>query len=63
MVGDVLLALDGAAVGQLGDLLPLLEEERIGDAARARVARGGAVLEVAVTIGVRGGRGAGGGRP
>jgi len=59
----VLLALDGAAVGHLGDLLPLLEEERIGDAARARVVRGGAVIEVAVTIGVRGDRAQGGGRP
>ncbi|HET9598285.1 MAG TPA: S1C family serine protease [Anaeromyxobacteraceae bacterium] len=63
MVGDVLLALDGAAVGHLGDLLPLLEEERIGDAARARVVRGGGVIEVAVTIGVRGDRAQGGGRP
>jgi S1-C subfamily serine protease len=62
MVGDVLLALDGTALGQLGDLLPLLEEERIGDAARTRLVRGGAVMEIGVTVGVRGGRG-GGGRP
>ena len=60
MVGDLLLALDGAALGQLGDLLPLLEEERIGDAARARLARGGAIVEVAITVGVRGSGSAGG---
>jgi S1-C subfamily serine protease len=53
MIGDVLLELDGHALGQPGDLLPLLEEERIGDVAGLRVARGGAVLEVRVTIGAR----------
>jgi len=54
-VGDLLLALDGTAVGQMGDLLPLLEEERIGEQARARIARGGAVREIQLTIGARGG--------
>ncbi len=56
LVGDVLLALDGTAVGQMGDLLPLLEEERIGDQARARLARGGALKEIQLTIGARGGQ-------
>jgi len=55
-VGDLLLALDGSAVGHMGDLLPLLEEERIGDLAKARIVRGGAVQEVQLTIGARGGR-------
>jgi S1-C subfamily serine protease len=54
-VGDLLLALDGTAVGHMGDLLPLLEEERIGEQARARIARGGAVREIQLTIGARGG--------
>lgn len=54
-VGDLLLALDGTAVGQMGDLLPLLEEERIGEQAHARIARGGAVREIQLTIGARGG--------
>ena len=61
-VGDVLLSLDGTAVGHMGDLLPLLEEERIGDAATARLARGGGVQELKVTIGVRG-QGQGGRAP
>jgi S1-C subfamily serine protease len=56
LVGDVLLAFDGSAVGHMGDLLPLLEEERIGDQARLRVARGGTVKELQLTIGARGGR-------
>lgn len=54
-VGDLLLALDGTGVGHPGDLLPLLEEERIGQVTRARVLRGGSALEVAITIGARGG--------
>ncbi len=56
LVGDVLLSFDGSAVGHMGDLLPLLEEERIGDQARVRIASGGTVKEVQVTIGARGGR-------
>jgi S1-C subfamily serine protease len=55
-VGDLLLALDGTAVGHTGDLLPLLEEERIGEQARARIARGGALREVQLTVGARGAR-------
>ena len=54
-VGDLLLALDGTSLGHMGDLLPLLEEERIGEQARARIARGGAVTEIQLTIGARGG--------
>ena len=62
-VGDLLLSVDGTAVAELGDLLPLLEEERIGDVTRAQVARGGALHEVQLTIGVRGARGEGSCRP
>ncbi len=53
-VGDLLLALDGTAVGHMSDLLPLLEEERIGELARVRVARGGDVREIQLTVGARG---------
>jgi S1-C subfamily serine protease len=56
MVGDLLLSLGGNALGHMGDLLPLLEEERIGDEAVARIIRGGAVQEVKVTIGSRSAR-------
>ena len=58
-IGDVLLALDGSAVGHMGDLLPVLEEDRIGDVVVARVARAGAVQELKLTIGARGGRAGG----
>ncbi len=53
LVGDVLLTLDGRAVSHLGDLLPLLEEERIGDGAPARILRAGELREATVTIGAR----------
>jgi S1-C subfamily serine protease len=59
-MGDVLLTLDGVPVGHMGDLLPLLEEERIGDVATARIVRAGAVQELKVTIGARGARREGG---
>jgi S1-C subfamily serine protease len=55
-LGDVLLALDGTAVGQMGDLLPLLEADRIGTVATARIARAGSLQELPVTVGARGGR-------
>ncbi|HEX7490031.1 MAG TPA: PDZ domain-containing protein, partial [Anaeromyxobacteraceae bacterium] len=60
VVGDLLLALDGAPLRELADLLPALEEERIGHGARLRLARGGAVEELDVVVDVRGERRAGG---
>jgi S1-C subfamily serine protease len=62
MLGDLLLRIDETPLAQLRDLLPLLDEERIGTTARARVARGGAVQELQVSVGARGGRD-GGSRP
>jgi len=60
VVGDLLLALDGAPLREMGDLLPALEEERIGHGARVRLARGGAVQELDLVVAVRGDRRAGG---
>jgi S1-C subfamily serine protease len=56
LVGDALLALGGAPGAEPGDLLPLLEEERIGHPLAARVVRGGEVRELTLTVGARGGR-------
>ena len=53
MLGDVLLALDGHPLAHPADLLPLLDEDRIGAASRARVLRGGEVREVEVVIAAR----------
>lgn len=52
--GDVLVALDGRGLGHAGDLLPLLDEERIGTEAAARIVRAGELREAHVTIGSRG---------
>lgn len=52
--GDALLALGDAAIAEPGDLLPLLEEERIGEAVPVRLVRAGEVREIAITVGARG---------
>jgi S1-C subfamily serine protease len=62
VVGDLLLALDGAPLREMADLLPALEEEHIGRAAHVRLARGGAVQELDVVVDLRGDRRAGGDR-
>jgi S1-C subfamily serine protease len=54
LLGDLFLALDGQALRHPADLLPLLEEDRIGAEAVLRVLRAGESREVRVTIGVRG---------
>jgi len=63
LLGDALLALGGAPVTHAGDLLPLLEEERIGQPLPVRLLRAGEVRELTVTVGVRGERSSPGRRP
>lgn len=53
LLGDALLSFGGTALSHPGDLLPLLEEERIGQAVPLRLVRAGEVREVAVTVGTR----------
>ena len=53
LVGDVLFEFDGHAVGSPEHLLDLLAGYRAGRQATLRVLRGGAVLDVGVTIGER----------
>jgi S1-C subfamily serine protease len=57
LLGDALLSLGGVRVSEPGDLLPLLEEERIGEAVPLRIVRAGEVRELGVTVGARGERG------
>jgi S1-C subfamily serine protease len=57
LLGDALLSLDGASVRHAGDLLPLLEEDRIGKPLPVRLLRAGEVREVPITVGVRGEQG------
>ncbi|MFT3917536.1 MAG: S1C family serine protease [Anaeromyxobacteraceae bacterium] len=53
LLGDALLTLGGEEVADLGDLLPLLEAERIGTTLRVKLLRAGEVRELDVTVGAR----------
>jgi serine protease Do len=53
LVGDVLVALDAKPVESPQDLMDRLLETQIGRPASLRVLRGGAVVDIAVTVGER----------
>jgi serine protease DegQ len=53
LIGDVLLSLDGRKLDDVGSLIALLDEERIGAEANARILRAGELKDVRVTIGAR----------
>lgn len=53
VLGDTLVTLDGAPVGQLDDLLGALADEAVGKTMDARIVRGGSLQQVAVSIGDR----------
>ena len=50
IVGDVMLELDGHPLASPEDLLELLQGERVGRPVTLRILRGGAPLDVAVTV-------------
>ena len=58
LLGDVLVAVDGHGLSSPGDLLPFLEEDRIGTAVPVRIVRAGELRDVTVTVGAREPRGA-----
>lgn len=53
MLGDVILAIDGEAVGQVEQLQERLTGDRVGKSVPVRIARGGEPREIGVTIGER----------
>jgi len=53
LLGDTLITFDGVALNQLDDLLGLLTSSRVGTAVPTRLARGGQVQEIKVTVGER----------
>jgi S1-C subfamily serine protease len=55
LLGDAILSLGGQAVASAGDLMPLLDEDRIGRALPVRLLRAGDVREIPVEVGARGG--------
>jgi S1-C subfamily serine protease len=56
VLGDAILAFAGTPLRHPGELLPLLEEERIGKEVALSVLRAGEVREVRVTVGARNGK-------
>lgn len=53
LLGDTLLALDGAAVGRVEELVAALDADRIGQSVAVTVLRAGEVREVPLTLGGR----------
>jgi len=53
LLGDTVVQAAGQGVAHASELLPFLEEERIGEALLLRTLRAGAVREVPVTVGAR----------
>jgi S1-C subfamily serine protease len=53
MLGDVILAIDGDAIGQVEQLQEQLTGDRVGKSVPVRIARGGEPREIAVTVGER----------
>jgi S1-C subfamily serine protease len=53
MLGDVLVALDGKPLNSLRSLQSFLSGGQIGKPIRASMIRGGALIEVVITIGER----------
>ena len=58
LLGDVLLTAGGRPLSGPADLLPLLEEDRIGQSVPVAILRAGERREVAVTVSAREARGA-----
>lgn len=56
LVGDLLVEFDGNAVTSAEDLLHLLVGDRVGRTVPVRLRRGGAALELQITVGERSGR-------
>jgi S1-C subfamily serine protease len=54
-LGDVLLSFDGHTLRHPSDLLPLLDETRVGAVVSAKILRGGEPREVRVSVGSRNG--------
>lgn len=53
LIGDVLVALDGAAVGETDDIQAALGSQRVGSTVRAQIIRAGMSSQVEITVGER----------
>jgi S1-C subfamily serine protease len=53
LLGDVVIAFDGVSVGEMEDVQAALGAESVGRAVKARLIRGGQLLELEITVGER----------
>jgi S1-C subfamily serine protease len=58
MLGDVVLKVEGQAIAHPADLLPFVDEDRVGAELSFKVLRAGASREVRVRVGQRNGQAA-----
>jgi S1-C subfamily serine protease len=58
LLGDVILSVEGHPVVHPGDLIPFLDEERVGAELSLKLLRAGSIVETRVTVGARGGKAA-----
>jgi S1-C subfamily serine protease len=53
LIGDVLVELDGRAIGEPGDVQAVLDPEQVGKTIKAKFVRAGAKIELSVVVGER----------
>ena len=53
LLGDILIALGGSPIGDVGDVHNLLDPEQVGQPLTAQIIRGGALIEITITVGER----------
>ncbi|MBW4473115.1 MAG: S1C family serine protease [Stenomitos rutilans HA7619-LM2] len=53
LLGDILIALGGAPISDVGDVHNLLDPEQVGQPLTAQIIRGGALIEITITVGER----------
>lgn len=58
LIGDVIFKVDGQPIAHPGDLLPFVDEDRVGSEITVKVLRAGAAQDVRVTVGQRTGEAA-----
>jgi S1-C subfamily serine protease len=57
VIGDVVVSIAGQAIAEPGDLVAVLQPDRVGQAVAVSIARGGEPRQIQVTVGERPARG------
>lgn len=56
LLGDIVTALDGQSITDVGDVHRMLDPDRVGQPLTTQLVRGGTLIEVTITVGERPGR-------